>query len=85
MEDAIHEHPFYGQDIYRQQEGLYIKKLLRKYRHEKVTDELKKKVWEELQMEKYKGNITIPFKIVTRLDSSGLFPEYIEVILDSKV
>ncbi|CCB85996.1 MULTISPECIES: hypothetical protein [Parachlamydia] len=84
MEDQ-HEHPFYGQDIYRQKEQLYIKKLLKKYRHEKVSDELKKKVWEELQMEKYKGNITIPFKVVTHLDPTGLFPEYIDVILDTKV
>lgn len=85
MEEENHESPFYGHDIYRGREQDYIKSLLKKYRGEKVNDELKKKVWEELQMEKYKGNITIPFKVSLRLDASGLFPDCIEVILDTKV
>lgn len=79
------EHPFYGIEIFRRKEQDYIKKLLKKYRNEAVTDELKAKIWDELQMEKYHGRITIPFKVVMRRDSSKKFPDYIEIILDTKV
>lgn len=80
-----HEHPFYGFDIIRRNEQAYIQNLLQKYKKEPVSDELKQKIWDELQMEKYHGRVTIPFKVVTRRDSTGKFPEYIEVILDTKV
>lgn len=79
------EHPFYGFDIIRREQHQYIRDLLKKYRGETVNDELKKKIWDELQMEKYYGRVTIPFKVVTRRDSSGKFPDYVEVILDTKV
>lgn len=79
------EHPFYGQHIIRNKEQEYIQKLLKKYKNEPVNDALKQKIWDDLQMEKHLGNITIPFKIAMRLDSSGKFPEYVEVILDTKV
>lgn len=79
------EHPFYGIDIIRRKEQEYIEKLLEKYRELPANEELKEKIWDELQMEKYKGNITIPFKIILRRDSSKKFPDYVEVILDTKV
>ena len=79
------EHPFYGIDIIRRKEQEYIRKLLAKYRQEPVTDELKAKIWDELQMEKYHGRITIPFKVIMRRDSSHKFPDFIEVMLDTKV
>ncbi|WP_068467882.1 hypothetical protein [Candidatus Protochlamydia phocaeensis] len=79
------EHPFYDIEIIRRKEQAYIQELLKKYRNAPVTDELKGKIWDELQMEKYKGNITIPFKVVMRKDNSKKFPDYIEVILDTKV
>lgn len=78
-------HPFYGYEIIRRQEQEYIQNLLKKYKGEAVTEELKKKIWDELQMEKYLGKVTIPFKVVMRRDSMGKFPDYIEVILDTKV
>lgn len=84
-EDALHEHPFYGYDIIRREQEEYIKKLLVKYKKEPVTEELKKKIWDELQMEKHLGKVTIPFKMTTRRDPYGKFPDYIEVILDTKV
>lgn len=91
-EDAFHspitgeeEHPFYGHVIYRGRQEEYIEELLKKYKKEPATEELKKKIWDELQMEKYHGRITIPFKIALRRDSSGKFPDYVEVILDTKV
>lgn len=80
-----HEHPFYGHEIIRRQEQEYIKKLLSKYQQEPVSDELKKKVWDDLQREKHLGRITIPFKLAVRRDPYGKFPDLIEVILDTKV
>jgi len=80
-----HEHPFYGHVIIRREQEAYIKTLLKKYQNEPVSDELKKKVWDELQMEKHLGRITIPFKLAVRRDPYGKFPNIIEVILDTKV
>lgn len=80
-----HSHPFYDRVIICRQEQEYIAKLLKKYRHEPVTEDLKKRVFDELQMEKYHGRITIPFKLAVRRDPYGKFPDCIEVILDTKV
>lgn len=85
MSEEEHEHPFYGHEIIRRKEQEYIRKLLSKYQHEPVSDELKKKVWDELQMEKHYGRVTIPFKLAMRRDPYGKFPDCIEVILDTKV
>lgn len=79
------EHPFYGIDVIRRKEQEYIQNLLKKYHHEPVTEELKAKIWDELQIEKHTGKITIPFKIIMRRDASKKYPDYIEVILDTKV
>lgn len=80
-----HTHPFYGQPIYRKNQQEYISRLFKKYKSQPVTEDLKKKIWDELQMEKYHGRVTIPFKVVMRRDASGLFPDCIEIILDTKV
>lgn len=79
------EHPFYGIDVIRRQQQEYIESLLKKYHHEPVTEELKAKIWDELQMEKHKGKVTIPFKIIMKRDHSKKYPDYIEVLLDTKV
>lgn len=83
--DHEEEHPFYGHVILRRKEQEYIREILKKYQNDPVNDELKKKVWDELQMEKYYGRITIPFKLAVRRDPYGNFPDAIEVILDTKV
>lgn len=80
-----HNHPFYGRVIIRREQEEYIKNLMKKYQKEPVNEELKKKVWDELQMEKHLGNITIPFKLAVRMDPYGRFPDLLEVILDTKV
>lgn len=81
-----HEHkPFYGHDVLRDREQAYIRQLLEKYRQEPVTDELKKKVYEELAAEKFHGRITIPFRVVVRRDAYRRYPPVIDVILDTKV
>jgi len=81
---SVHEHPFYEHHILREGEEEYIKSLLAKYREEPVSEELKQKIYDELMMEKYHGRVTIPFRVVTRRDSYGKYPEHIEVILDTK-
>lgn len=85
MTDTHEEHPFYGQWIFRQRQQEFVNKLLEKYKNEPATEELKKKIWDELQMEKHHGRLTIPFKIALRRDIYGKFPDYVEVILDTKV
>lgn len=78
-------HPFYGHEIYPNQEKKYIESILSKYRNEIVDEELKKKIWDELQIERYHGRIKIPFKVVLRIDTTGKFPNCVEVILDTKI
>lgn len=79
------ERPYYDKDIYADREQAYIKKILRKYKKEPPTEELKKKIWEELQHEKFLGNISIPFKVILRQDVYNKYPPYIEIILDTKL
>lgn len=80
-----HKHFFYDRPIVRNQEQNYINNILKKYRKLPANEELKQKIWEELQQEKYLGKITIPFKIALRKDPSRKFPDFIEIILDTKV
>jgi len=77
--------PFYGYDILRDEQQALVNRLLAKYKGREVTDELKKEIWDELQWQKHLGNITIPFKVVMRRDPTGKYPEFVEVILDTKV
>ena len=85
MDEDLHEHPFYGQTIVRQNQEDYVKSLMLKYQDEPISEELKKKIWNELQMEKHYGRLTIPFKMAVRRDPYGKFPDKIEIILDTKV
>ena len=80
-----HKHPFYGEEIIRRREQEFIQEFLKKYRKEPVNEALKQKIWDDLQMQKHLGNVTIPFKVVLRKDPTHQFPDYVEVILDSKV
>jgi hypothetical protein len=79
------KHYFYDALVVRRQQQEYIRSLLKKFQNEAVSEELKKKVWEELQKEKHLGKVTIPFKLAVRRDPYGKFPDSIEVILDTKV
>jgi hypothetical protein len=80
-----HGVPFYDKEIQRHQEQTYIKDLLEKFKNEPASEGLKKKIWEELMMEKYLGRITIPFKVVMHTDPQGKFPHFIHVIIDTKL
>lgn len=75
---------FFGSPIYATREREYIQKILNKYKAERATEELKAKIWDELQMEKHLGRIKIPFTLVLRKGGEH-FPDYIEILLDSKV
>lgn len=77
--------PFYGTDILRAQEQAYIEAILAKYRDMPASEELKIKIYNDLQEEKHLGKIKIPFKVVLRKDPSGKRAPYIEIILDTKV
>ena len=81
----LSDHPFYGKEIIRRTEQKYIHHLLRKYKNDPVNEELQSKIWNELQMEKYLGRLSIPFKVVIRKDINRQYPDYIEIILDTKV
>ena len=85
MAQEKHDHPFYGVDIFSDHEQHYIQTFLAKYKDEIPNEDLKKKIWDDLQMEKYYGRIKIPFKVVLRKDAYGKFPDYVEVILDTKL
>ncbi len=77
--------PFYDQEIIRRQQHEYINEILSKFKGEKPSEELKRKIYEELMMEKHLGRISIPFKVVLRKDPHQQFPDIVEVILDTKV
>ena len=83
--DQEKEHPFYGTEILRNKEQAHINALLSKYKNEPATEELKAKIYDELQMEKHFGRIKIPFKVYLKNDPTGKFPNYVEVVLDTKV
>lgn len=80
-----HPHPFYGKDILAKKEQAFMQTFLAKYRKETVNEELKTKIWNDLQKEKFLGHLTIPFKVVLRRDIYGKYPDFIEIILDTKV
>lgn len=78
-------HPFYGKQIVRREQNELIEEMVKKFRHLPANEELKGKIWEELQLAKYRGEITIPFQVALRRNPPGDFPDYIEIILDTKV
>lgn len=78
-------HLFYEKEVVRDDEQKYINNLLSKYKNEPASDELKEKIWNELMYEKHLGNITIPFKIAMNRDPDGLYPDAIEIILDTRI
>lgn len=80
-----HNKPFYDVEILRNQEADYINTLLKKYRKEPATEELKKMIWDDLQQEKAAGRLKIPFKVTLKKDPTNTFAPTVEVLLDSKL
>ncbi len=80
-----HTEPYYGKVICRDEEHVYIEKVLAKYRNERATEELRVKIYDDLMWEKHLGHVTIPFKVILVKDESGHAVDYIDVLLDSKV
>lgn len=79
------EHYFYDKPVLADREQEHINKILNRYKNEVVDEKLKEKIWNDLQHEKYLGNITIPFKVVLKKDEYGKYPDTIEIILDTKL
>lgn len=82
---SSHNHPFYGVEILRARQQEYVQKILKKYRKKPADEALYKEIYDELQREKALGNLTMPFKVALRKDPTKVHPDYIEVILDTKV
>ena len=81
----MRKEPFYDEKISRIQQEEFIDEVLAKYAGEDATEELVKKVYDDLMMEKHKGKLTIPFKVLIRKDESQNYPPHVEVILDTRV
>jgi len=79
------KHYFYDKAILEDRESETVKKILSQYKNEKADEELKKKIWDDLQHEKCEGRLSIPFKVVLRRDEYGRYPPTVEVILDTKL
>lgn len=80
------EHPpFFGEHISREQQAEFIGEMLQKYKGEAPTATLKDKIYTELMLLKHEGLVTIPFKVVLENDPTGVRPDYIDVVLETKV
>ena len=80
-----HDHLFYEKEIVRGNEQEVINAVLKQFKHEPATDELKNTIYDALCKEENLGNINIPFKVLLKKDQSGVHPDYIEVMLDTRV
>ena len=76
---------FYDQPINCDFEEQRIKKILSKYQHTPFSEELKKRIYDDLTRAKAEGVIAAPFKVVTRKDPTGVHRAYIEVVIDTQV
>lgn len=83
--NTSHHPPFYGIEILRGREQEKIKSFLQKWKGRTADDTLKKEIYEALLKEREEGRISIPFKVVLRKDPTKIHPDYVEVILDTKV
>ncbi len=79
------EHHFYGSVISRHQQEELIESIVRKYRGLPATEELRQKVYDDLMLMKHEKKVTIPFKVLLKLDENGNSPPHIEVVLDTRV
>jgi hypothetical protein len=80
-----HMPDFYGKKICREDEEAFIKEILGKYKDLPINEETKKKVYDELCWEKHLGRLTIPFSVQIKKDPYERYPDFIEVLLESKV
>lgn len=83
--NSSHHPPFYGVEILREREQKKIKEFLNKWKGKPADEALKKEIYDALLKEREEGRISIPFKVALRKDPSKIHPDYVEVILDSKV
>lgn len=77
--------PYYGKWIFADEEQKRIEKILAPFQDQPVSEELRKQVYETLSDAKFRGEISIPFRIVVHQDAYKKYPDRLEVILDTKV
>ncbi|MCB1136212.1 MAG: hypothetical protein KDK78_08090 [Chlamydiia bacterium] len=82
---AMTEHHFYGSTISRQQQEEVIEHALAKYKGLPATEDLRQKVYNDLMLLKHEGAVTIPFKVLLKVDENRNTRPHIEVILDTRV
>jgi hypothetical protein len=83
--DLPSSHPFYGKLINVHSEQTLIQNILSKFLLEPVTEELKRKIYNELTQLKNNGLICSPFKVILRADRTKTHRDYIEILLETKV
>ena len=76
---------FFGKKIDPDHEQAIIESVLKKYRMEEASEELRKKIYADLVALKENCEITIPFQVVLRKDFFNKHRPYIEIVLDTKV
>jgi hypothetical protein len=83
--DLPSSQPFYGKAVNIDREKRLIQKVLSKYLLEPPSEELKRKIYNELTRLKSDGKIITPFKVILRRDRSKMHRDFIEILLDTKV
>ena len=81
----VHRPPYYGKKIDRKREQEEIQTRLDKYKHLPVDEALQKKVYDELQEARRRGEIAIPFEVVIMPARPPAFRAYLEVRLATHV
>lgn len=76
---------FYDEPIFRSRQQAFVNDLLKKYKNEPATEELRQKIYDDLSAEKAKGTLKMPFKVILKQDALHRFPDQIEILLDTKV
>lgn len=82
---SAHERPYYGKWVIPNEEQARIQKLLAPYQNQPVTEELLSQVYEVLSEAKFRGEISIPFRIVLQEDVYKRQPDCLKIILDTKL
>lgn len=80
-----HVRPYYGKWIIPDEEQKRIETLMKPFQNQPVSEELRKQVYETLSEAKFRGEISIPFRIVIAQDAYKRYPDCLKIILDTKL
>ena len=82
---SSHDKPFYGKWIISDDEEQRIKKLVAPYQKKPPTEEVRKEIYDLLSDARFRGEISIPFRVILYKDIYKKYPDRIEVLLETKV